>query len=41
MAEKANIDKKVSDMKKYIENYKKSIIEIEKEIKVIKCFDKM
>ncbi len=33
-AEKGNIDKKIGDTKKIIENYKKSINEIEKELKV-------
>jgi archaellum component FlaC len=33
--EKTNIDKKIADIKKIIETYKKSISEIEKEIKVL------
>ena len=32
--EKTNIDKKIGDIKKLLETYKKSISEIEKEIKV-------
>jgi len=34
--EKANIDKKINDTKKVIDTFKKSISEIEKELKVSK-----
>lgn len=32
--EKLNIEKKIADLKKVLENYKKSVSEIEKEMKV-------
>jgi len=38
--EKNNIDKKIIDLKKVIDSYKKSVSEIEKEMKVNKFLNK-